>query len=166
MVQLTCLEHLPWGPQHQSLCITCMYPETCSDTTTDSPWFEQQLEKEKRKSVVSPSKLFAVDAHLAGSNISLSLRLPSQHLVLSKKRETVSIQCLVWTCKYFFCIPIHGPVILNYGSSNRDKFVVIEKLFYQNFTRTCMCSSAFTDSDQEGQLVSDPPDPDPEHWRV
>ena len=64
-----------------------MYPETGSDTKTDSPWFEQQLEKEKRKSVVSPSKLFAVDSHLAGSNVTLSLRLPSQHLVLLQKER-------------------------------------------------------------------------------
>jgi hypothetical protein len=58
-------------------------PQSGSDTTTVSHRFELQLEEEKRKSVDLPSKLFAVDAHLSGSNVTLSLRLPSQHLVLS-----------------------------------------------------------------------------------
>jgi hypothetical protein len=84
-----------------------MYPETGSDKLNVSPWFEQHLEDEKRKSVDLPSKLFAVDAHLAGSNVTLSLRLSSQHLVLSEKRDTVSIQCC-------------GHVIISFASGSTD----------------------------------------------
>ncbi len=82
--------------------------KTDSDTTKVSLWFEQQLEDENRKSVDLPSKLFAIDSHLAGSNVTLSLRLPSQHLVLSEKESDSEYSVLWWTRKYFFRIWIHG----------------------------------------------------------